>query len=94
KSIRKELRVVDRELLAMKLTFEERRHWLEGVRHPFTVITDHKNLEYLQPTKASPLVALLFKSPYHMGTHLSGNGPSGVYALGTITKTLTTGGLP
>ncbi|KAK1797764.1 hypothetical protein P4O66_008117 [Electrophorus voltai] len=43
--------VGDRELLAMKLTLEEWRHWLEGVRHPFTVITDHKNLEYLQTTK-------------------------------------------
>ncbi|KAK1802668.1 hypothetical protein P4O66_004305 [Electrophorus voltai] len=41
----------DRELLAMKLAFEEWRHWLEGVRHPFLVITDHKNLEYLQTTK-------------------------------------------
>ncbi|XP_044053417.1 uncharacterized protein LOC122876766 isoform X2 [Siniperca chuatsi] len=22
------------------------RHWLEGAQHPFTVLTDHKNLEY------------------------------------------------
>ncbi|KAK1792895.1 hypothetical protein P4O66_001627 [Electrophorus voltai] len=43
--------VGDRELLAMKLALEEWRHWLEGARHPFTVITDHKNLEYLQTTK-------------------------------------------
>ncbi|KAK1797558.1 hypothetical protein P4O66_000851 [Electrophorus voltai] len=34
--------VGDRELLVMKLTLEEWRHWLEGVRHPFTIITDHK----------------------------------------------------
>ncbi|KAK1797329.1 hypothetical protein P4O66_008291, partial [Electrophorus voltai] len=44
-------RIGDRELLAMNLAFEEWRHWLEGVRHPFTVIVDHKNLEYLQTTK-------------------------------------------
>ncbi|KAK1797330.1 hypothetical protein P4O66_008294, partial [Electrophorus voltai] len=43
--------VGDHELLAMKLTFEDWRHWLEGVRHPFTVYTNHKNLEYLQTTK-------------------------------------------
>lgn len=39
--------VGDRELLAIKLALEERRHWLEGAIHPFTVLTDHKNLEYL-----------------------------------------------
>ncbi|KAK3556339.1 hypothetical protein QTP70_007098 [Hemibagrus guttatus] len=30
---------------------EEWRHWLEGARHTFTVLTDHKNLEYLRATK-------------------------------------------
>ncbi|KAK1786007.1 hypothetical protein P4O66_017560 [Electrophorus voltai] len=34
--------VGDCELLAMKLAFAEWRHWLEGVQHPFMVITDHK----------------------------------------------------
>ncbi|KAK3566607.1 hypothetical protein QTP86_001486 [Hemibagrus guttatus] len=29
----------------------EWRHWLEGAKHPFTVLTDHKNLEYLQAAK-------------------------------------------
>ncbi len=41
----------DRELLAVKLTLEEWRHWLEGAQHPFQVLTDHKNLEYLQQAK-------------------------------------------
>ncbi|KAK3545820.1 hypothetical protein QTP70_015261, partial [Hemibagrus guttatus] len=27
------------------------RHWLEGAKHPFTVLTDHKNLEYLRAAK-------------------------------------------
>ncbi|KAK1785607.1 hypothetical protein P4O66_018972, partial [Electrophorus voltai] len=36
--------VGDRELLLMKPVLEEWRHWLEGERHPFTIITDHKNL--------------------------------------------------
>uniref|UniRef100_A0A3B3SBH5 Gypsy retrotransposon integrase-like protein 1 n=1 Tax=Paramormyrops kingsleyae TaxID=1676925 RepID=A0A3B3SBH5_9TELE len=43
--------VGDRELLAMKLALEEWRHWLEGARHPFLVLTDHRNLEYLQSAK-------------------------------------------
>ncbi|KAK3570038.1 hypothetical protein QTP86_009442 [Hemibagrus guttatus] len=37
----------NRELLAVKLALEEWRHWLEGAKHPFTVLTNHKNLEYL-----------------------------------------------
>uniref|UniRef100_A0AAR2IV05 Reverse transcriptase n=1 Tax=Pygocentrus nattereri TaxID=42514 RepID=A0AAR2IV05_PYGNA len=41
----------DRELLAVKLAVEEWRHWLEGAAHPFTVLTDHKNLEYLKSAK-------------------------------------------
>ncbi len=43
--------VGDRELLAMKAALEEWRHWLEGARHPFTVLTDHRNLEYLKTAK-------------------------------------------
>ncbi|KAI5616025.1 hypothetical protein C0J50_8520 [Silurus asotus] len=39
------------ELLAIKLALEEWRHWLEGAAHPFTVITDHKNLQYLREAK-------------------------------------------
>lgn len=35
----------------MKAAMEEWRHWLEGARHPFTVITDHKNLEYIRSAK-------------------------------------------
>ncbi len=41
----------NRELLAIKLALEEWRHWLEGAQHPFTIITDHKNLEYIQNAK-------------------------------------------
>ncbi|KAI4888300.1 hypothetical protein NFI96_011993 [Prochilodus magdalenae] len=41
----------DKELLAVKLAFEEWRHWLEGAQHPFLVLTDHKNLEYLRSAK-------------------------------------------
>ncbi|KAI2645073.1 Transposon Tf2-8 polyprotein [Labeo rohita] len=39
------------ELLAIKLALEEWRHWLEGAVHPFTIITDHKNLQYLRDAK-------------------------------------------
>ncbi|KAI2662392.1 Transposon Tf2-11 polyprotein [Labeo rohita] len=37
--------------LSMKATIEEWQHWLEGARHPFQVITDHKNLEYIKGAK-------------------------------------------
>ncbi|KAK3559268.1 hypothetical protein QTP86_009932 [Hemibagrus guttatus] len=43
--------VGDRELLAVKVALEEWRHWLEGAKHPFQVLTDHKNLEYIQQAK-------------------------------------------
>ncbi len=41
----------NRELLAIKLALKEWRHWLEGAQHSFTVLTDHKNLEYLREAK-------------------------------------------
>ncbi len=41
----------NRELLAIKLALGEWRHWLEGAKHPFTVLTDHKNLQYLREAK-------------------------------------------
>ncbi|KAK3553204.1 hypothetical protein QTP86_031796 [Hemibagrus guttatus] len=43
--------VGSRELLAIKAALEEWRHWLEGVCHPFQVLTDHRNLEYLRGAK-------------------------------------------
>lgn len=41
----------NRELLTIKLSLEVWRHWLEGAKHPFEVITDHKILQYLRETK-------------------------------------------
>ncbi|KAL0185639.1 hypothetical protein M9458_017309, partial [Cirrhinus mrigala] len=43
--------VGDRELLAMKSALEEWRHWLEGSKKPFLVLTDHRNLEYIRGAK-------------------------------------------
>ncbi|CAJ0962726.1 unnamed protein product [Ranitomeya imitator] len=43
--------VGNRELLAMKWAFEEWRHWLEGAKHRVVVLTDHKNLTYLESAK-------------------------------------------
>ncbi len=43
--------VGNKELLSMKAAIEEWRHWLEGAIHPFQVITDHKNLEYVKVPK-------------------------------------------
>lgn len=39
------------ELWAIKLALKKWRHWLEGASCPFTVLTDHKNLEYLHTAK-------------------------------------------
>ncbi|KAL0193439.1 hypothetical protein M9458_011735 [Cirrhinus mrigala] len=43
--------VGNRELLAIKLALEEWRHWLKGARHPFTILTDHRNLEYIRSAR-------------------------------------------
>ncbi|KAK3569769.1 hypothetical protein QTP86_004196, partial [Hemibagrus guttatus] len=43
--------VGNRELLSIKATLEQWRHWLEGARHPFLVLADHRNLEYLRSAK-------------------------------------------
>ncbi|KAI2653118.1 Transposon Tf2-6 polyprotein [Labeo rohita] len=50
--------VGNRELLAIKLALEEWRHWLEGASHPFTILTDHRNLEYLRSAKNTKADAL------------------------------------
>ncbi len=39
--------VGNRELLAMKAAFKDWHHWLKGAKHPFTVLTDYRNLEYV-----------------------------------------------
>lgn len=41
----------NRELLAIMLFLEEWRHWLEEAHHPFSILTDHKNLQYLRDAK-------------------------------------------
>ncbi|KAK3506361.1 hypothetical protein QTP70_031351 [Hemibagrus guttatus] len=43
--------VGNQELLAIKAALDEWHHWLEGARHPFQVLTDHRNLEYLRGAK-------------------------------------------
>ncbi len=66
----------NRELLAIKLALEEWRHWLEGAKHPFTLLTDHKNLQYLREAKrlnprqarwALYFTCFNFKITYHPG---------------------------
>eukprot|EP00063_Salmo_salar_P026976 XP_014001811.1 PREDICTED: uncharacterized protein LOC106572284 [Salmo salar] len=43
--------VGDRELLVVKLALEEWRHWLEGAKEPFLLLTDHWNLEYIRTAR-------------------------------------------
>ncbi|CAJ0966446.1 unnamed protein product [Ranitomeya imitator] len=42
---------IESAVLAMKWAFEEWRHWLEGAKHRVVVLTDHKNLTYLESAK-------------------------------------------
>lgn len=44
--------VHDKELLAIIRALEEWRHFLEGSRETFEILTDHKNLEYFQTAKS------------------------------------------
>ncbi|XP_052318652.1 uncharacterized protein LOC127907463 isoform X1 [Oncorhynchus keta] len=43
--------VGNREHLAVKLALEEWRHWLEGAKEPFFILTDHLNLEYIRTAR-------------------------------------------
>ncbi|KAK3507782.1 hypothetical protein QTP70_000375 [Hemibagrus guttatus] len=43
--------VGNRELLSIKAALEEWCYWLEGAHHPFQVLTDQCNLEYLRGAK-------------------------------------------
>ncbi|KAK3506442.1 hypothetical protein QTP70_017059, partial [Hemibagrus guttatus] len=55
--------VGNRELPSIKAALEEWRHWLEGARHLFQVLTDHHNLEYLRGAKRlNPWQARLFEA--------------------------------
>lgn len=41
----------NKEQLSIKDALQEWRHWLEGSTHPFQVITDHKNIDYIKNAK-------------------------------------------
>jgi transposase InsO family protein len=38
--------IYDKEMLAIIRSLEDWRHYLEGLPQPFTIVTDHRNLEY------------------------------------------------
>lgn len=40
--------VANKELLSVKAALEKWLQWLESATHPFQIITDHKNLEYIK----------------------------------------------
>ncbi|KAK3515873.1 hypothetical protein QTP70_034744 [Hemibagrus guttatus] len=48
--------VGNRKLLSIKAALEEWRHWLDGARHPFLVLMDHRNLEYIRGAKVGLLL--------------------------------------
>lgn len=43
--------IMDRKLLMVKMAVQEWQHWLEGTKHPFVMLTDHKNPECLRSAK-------------------------------------------
>ncbi|KAK3549287.1 hypothetical protein QTP70_034498 [Hemibagrus guttatus] len=66
-----------RELLSIKAALEEWQHWLQRTRHPFLMLMDHHNLEYLRGAKClNPRQAcwalfftrFQFSVTYHPGT--------------------------
>jgi RNase H-like domain found in reverse transcriptase len=67
----------DQELLAIVKSFKYWHYYLEGSRHPITVLVDHANLRYFITTKellrrqvrwAKCLVAFDFEIQYRKGT--------------------------
>jgi hypothetical protein len=47
--------VEDRELLAIVGAMKAWRHWLEGAEHPFLILTDNSNLDYIRAaTRLNP----------------------------------------
>ncbi len=46
---------------------EEWRHWLEGASSPFTIITDHNNLQYLRDARHLNHLSI-FPITYHPGS--------------------------
>ncbi|KAK3569643.1 hypothetical protein QTP86_002658 [Hemibagrus guttatus] len=65
--------VGNRELLSIKATLEEWRYCLEGAHHPFLVLTDHRNLEYLRNSKRLNPFKCETAKPKHDG-HSSSQG--------------------
>ena len=71
--------IYDKEMLAIITALKEWRAYLEGAVHPFTVYTDHRNLEYFTTTKvlnrrqsrwAELLASYNFKIAYRPGTSM------------------------
>jgi len=49
-------------MLAVIRALEQWRHYLEGVKHPIQILTDHKNLEYFMT--AQKLIVVKLDGPY------------------------------
>jgi hypothetical protein len=46
--IERNYQIYDMEMLTIIRALKEWRHYLEGVKHPIEILTDHKNLEYFR----------------------------------------------
>ncbi|KAL0173681.1 hypothetical protein M9458_029649, partial [Cirrhinus mrigala] len=56
--------IANQELFAIKLALEEWQHWLEGAKHPFEVITDHKKPLCRELQKGGLMYSPLSASPF------------------------------
>ena len=69
--------VYDKELLAVFVCFKHWRHFLQGSRHPVTVLTDHLNLQYFmterQLTRRQARWSLFFNEFDFVLTHRAGH---------------------
>ncbi|KAL0185649.1 hypothetical protein M9458_017319, partial [Cirrhinus mrigala] len=54
-----------------QLALEEWRHWLEGAQHPFFVLTDHKNSQYVRDIKRLNPRQACWALFYHASTLIS-----------------------
>ncbi|KAH9244120.1 hypothetical protein BASA81_018502 [Batrachochytrium salamandrivorans] len=70
--------IYDKELLAVTVCLKEWRHFLQNSVHPFTILTDHKNLEFFMTSKqltrrqarwSELLSEFTFRLSYRPGSH-------------------------
>lgn len=57
--------ICSQELLAIKVTIDEWRHWLEGTLNPFSVLTDHVTSNTVYPPGQMLKLSVLHMFPFY-----------------------------